>query len=255
MWQKSLFGWTFPKQPHLSSHTQGHRRRRFGLKTGKRHRLRWFFNLLPVALSVGALTSVGIGRPKSIVIVGAPPVLDDSVVKVPVALVPFAALLPVLSDADLELGILGKLSNRVADQVVRAVGFGLDEHERRVALVPLGLADAKPFGTVVRSEGNVGVSHHGIPLPGSELVGAVGCGWDDAKHPVATADGLVAIDALDALFSPCLDLLCIWGKLALVSKYRKHITAGFLPSTIIHFTKQVSHAPKTKQLQYCSSYE
>ena len=234
--------------PFQNSHTfsrtctQGYRRRRFGLKTHKQLRLRLVFNLLPVALSVGALTSVSIGRPKSIVIVGAPSVLDDGVVKVPVALVSFAALLPVLSDADLELGILFKLSNRVADQVVRAVGFGLDEHERRVALVPLGLTDAKPLGTVVRSVGNVGVSQHGIPLPGSELVGAVRCGWDDAEHPVTTADCLVALDALYA-DGPPLRGLCECGDSAFGIGEQIN-TSGFLPS--IHFTKQVSHAPKTK---------
>ena len=144
------------------------------------------------------MTSIGVGTPQRVVVVGSSSELDNSIIKVHVALVLFAALLLVLSDTDLKLGILVELSNSVADQVVGAVGFRLDVHEGCVSLVSSGLANAELLSSIVGSEGNVGVSHHGIPLPSSDLVRAIHYGGDDTEHPITAADGLITLDALDA---------------------------------------------------------
>ena len=144
------------------------------------------------------MASISVGTPQRVIIVGASSELDDGIVKVHIALVLLAALLLVLTNTDLKLGVLVELSNPVADQVVGTVGFRLDVHEGCVSLVPSGLADTKLLGSIVVSESNVGGSHRGIPLPSSDLVRAVYGRWDDTEHPVTTADGLIALDAFDA---------------------------------------------------------
>lgn len=179
---------------------------------GFRHRLNRVFrrglvHLLPVALLIGTLASISVGTPQRVIIVGASSELDDGIIKVHIALVLLAALLLVLSNTDLKLGVLVELSNPVADQVVGTVGFRLDVHEGCVSLVPSGLADTKLLGSIVGSEGNVGVTHHGVPFPSSYLVRTVHDRRDDTKHPIATTDGLIPLDALDARGSASGNLL------------------------------------------------